>query len=281
MGLAALALCSVTRATSAHGQASANCQPSTTEVMACTVRGFAVISQYMPRYPDILRQAGVGGVVHFRILIDTSGRVVIRSYKVLSSSHDLFAVAVRNAAPAWRFVRPGGADGPAHAVYEAAFLFVPAPSLVFKSEGSPPPEITAPAGSRIVDAVEVNRISWEIVKYLVSKEPTMNPRPVFCTTATEHETIFLGGRWLVPRKLCPRTYASMISSGRSEDVAPRGWVDPVWYRTLEAVRHGSDFVSLRIERERGPGGVDLKCSARLRPATVEEIVCQEGVRHFH
>lgn len=57
-----------------------------------------------PRYPDILRQAGVEGEVLAQFVVDTLGKAETGSFKVLKSSHDLFAQAVRSALPAMRFI---------------------------------------------------------------------------------------------------------------------------------------------------------------------------------
>ncbi|MEP7345372.1 MAG: energy transducer TonB [Gemmatimonadaceae bacterium] len=57
-----------------------------------------------PRYPDILRQAGVEGEVLAQFVVDTSGRAEAGSFKVLRSSHDLFAQAVKSALPGMRFI---------------------------------------------------------------------------------------------------------------------------------------------------------------------------------
>lgn len=63
-----------------------------------------------PRYPDILRQAGVEGEVLAQYVVDEEGRVVPGSFKVLKSSHDLFTEAVSKALPMMRFnpARVGG-----------------------------------------------------------------------------------------------------------------------------------------------------------------------------
>jgi protein TonB len=57
-----------------------------------------------PRYPDILRQAGVEGEVLAQFIVDTTGRAEMNSFKVLKTSHDLFGNAVKNALPAMRFI---------------------------------------------------------------------------------------------------------------------------------------------------------------------------------
>jgi len=57
-----------------------------------------------PVYPDILRQAGVEGEALVTFVVDTSGRVDVSTFKVVRSTHDLFAAAVRNALPRMRFI---------------------------------------------------------------------------------------------------------------------------------------------------------------------------------
>ena len=57
-----------------------------------------------PRYPDILRSAGVEGEVLAQFVVDTLGRVDISSYKVIRTSHELFAASLRAALPAMRFM---------------------------------------------------------------------------------------------------------------------------------------------------------------------------------
>jgi protein TonB len=57
-----------------------------------------------PRYPDILKAAGVEGDVVISFVVDTTGRVDMSRVVVLKSSHSLFDAAVRAALPAMRFL---------------------------------------------------------------------------------------------------------------------------------------------------------------------------------
>jgi protein TonB len=57
-----------------------------------------------PRYPEILKSAGVEGDVLASFEVDTTGRAIPGSFKVLKTSHELFASAVRNALPNMRFL---------------------------------------------------------------------------------------------------------------------------------------------------------------------------------
>jgi TonB family protein len=56
-----------------------------------------------PRYPDVLRQAGVQGEVLAQFIVGPDGRADVESFKVLKSTHDLFTKSVRAALPQMRF----------------------------------------------------------------------------------------------------------------------------------------------------------------------------------
>lgn len=62
-----------------------------------------VAGSMMPRYPEILRQAGVEGEVLAVFVVDEKGRADTSTFKVITSSHDLFAVAVKRALGEMRF----------------------------------------------------------------------------------------------------------------------------------------------------------------------------------
>jgi periplasmic protein TonB len=56
-----------------------------------------------PKYPDVLRSASVTGEVVAQFVVDTTGRAEMRTFKALSSSHEMFTAAVRAALPNMRF----------------------------------------------------------------------------------------------------------------------------------------------------------------------------------
>jgi len=56
-----------------------------------------------PRYPDLLRKAGVEGTVLAQFVIDTLGHPDVSTFKVLKSTHDLFTESVRAALPQIKF----------------------------------------------------------------------------------------------------------------------------------------------------------------------------------
>jgi protein TonB len=57
-----------------------------------------------PRYPEMLRAAGVSGRVLVRFVVDTGGYVQPASITIVQSSHDLFSRAVRDVMPAMRLI---------------------------------------------------------------------------------------------------------------------------------------------------------------------------------
>ena len=63
-----------------------------------------------PRYPDFLRSSGATGDVQVQFVVDTTGRAIISTFKVMSTTHELFAKAVERALPAMRFI-PAEAGG--------------------------------------------------------------------------------------------------------------------------------------------------------------------------
>jgi protein TonB len=76
-----------------------------------------------PAYPDILRQAGVEGEALVSFIVDTNGRVDLASFKVIRSTHDLFAAAVRNALPRMRFIPAMVGDRKVRQLVQQPFSF--------------------------------------------------------------------------------------------------------------------------------------------------------------
>jgi protein TonB len=57
----------------------------------------------MPRYPQLLRDAGVEGATLLRFVVDTLGRIEQGTVQVVESTHPAFALAVQAALPQMRF----------------------------------------------------------------------------------------------------------------------------------------------------------------------------------
>lgn len=69
-----------------------------------------VITQGKPRYPESLRQAAIEGRVLVQFKVDTLGRIDPASVTIISSAHELFSRAVRDALSGFRF-RPAEVNG--------------------------------------------------------------------------------------------------------------------------------------------------------------------------
>jgi TonB family protein len=63
----------------------------------------------LPTYPPIMQQAGVSGAVEVEFVVDSTGRVAPRTYRVITSSHPAFEASVRRTVLAQAF------PGPVHA----------------------------------------------------------------------------------------------------------------------------------------------------------------------
>ena len=76
-----------------------------------------------PQYPDILRQAGVEGEALVSFVVDTSGRADPASFKVIRTTHELFATAVKNALPRMRFIPAEVGDKKVRQLVQQPFSF--------------------------------------------------------------------------------------------------------------------------------------------------------------
>lgn len=77
----------------------------------------------LPRYPEMLRQASVQGTVLAQFVVDTLGRVDMRTFRVLSSDHDLFSDAVRQNLPRMRFLPAQVRDRKVSQLVQMPFAF--------------------------------------------------------------------------------------------------------------------------------------------------------------
>ena len=76
-----------------------------------------------PVYPDILRQAGIEGEALVSFVVDTTGRVDLATFKVVRTSHDQFATAVKNALPRLRFIPAEIGDRKVRQLVQQPFSF--------------------------------------------------------------------------------------------------------------------------------------------------------------
>jgi protein TonB len=66
--------------------------------------------QNMPRYPDRLRARGVSGIVRALVVVDSSGRPDMSSFRVVESDDAAFTDAVRSVLEGWHYF-PAERDG--------------------------------------------------------------------------------------------------------------------------------------------------------------------------
>jgi periplasmic protein TonB len=76
-----------------------------------------------PRYPSMLQSAGVEGDVRAQFVVDTLGRVEPGSVRVLDTTHDLFASAVRDALNRARFTAAKAGGRKVRQLAEQVFTF--------------------------------------------------------------------------------------------------------------------------------------------------------------
>ena len=78
-------------------------------------------------YPDVLRASKTNGEVLAQFVVDTSGRPLPETFKVLRTTHDLFAQAVKDALPEMRFAPATIRGKPVRQLVQAPFNFTITP----------------------------------------------------------------------------------------------------------------------------------------------------------
>lgn len=74
-------------------------------------------------YPDVMRASRTNGEVLAQFVVDTNGRALPETFKVLKTTHDLFAQAVKVALPDMRFVPATIGGKPVRQVVQTPFQF--------------------------------------------------------------------------------------------------------------------------------------------------------------
>jgi protein TonB len=83
----------------------------------------AVAGSIRPRYPDMLRSSGTEGQVIAQFVVNEKGRADPKTFKVVSSTHPLFADAVNRALPQMRFKPAKIAGKPVSQLVQQLFVF--------------------------------------------------------------------------------------------------------------------------------------------------------------
>ena len=90
----------------------------------------------MPRYPEILREAGVEGEVLVSFVVDEQGKADAATLKIIRSTHELFATAVKQTVPAMRFVPAERGGKKVKQMVEQPFTFTLAGTKQSPADGS-------------------------------------------------------------------------------------------------------------------------------------------------
>ena len=83
----------------------------------------ALANSAAPRYPEVLKAAGVEGEVVATFVVDTTGRADGSSFRILKSPNELFGAAVRTALPNMRFLPAEVAGKKVKQQVQQAFVF--------------------------------------------------------------------------------------------------------------------------------------------------------------
>jgi hypothetical protein len=233
-----------------------------------------------PQYPDILRQAGVSGVVRVSYVVDTTGRLQI-PHTVLERTHELFATSFRNASPRYRFAPPTRNGVAVRVLVEEVVEFV-APSepglvqlgrpvlfhgvdstgtLVTRIDAYPPRDEGGVLEFSGADSADV------IVAALtaIAARDSVPPPAAHCLTIDT--TAFGASIWslvrtsnpsFVPASRCPATYTTMVADPRLGP-RPTGWIDPVKLEVQSLTLWARDHVLVRVQRYQGTWGSDVVC----------------------
>lgn len=102
--------------------------PATTTFFEFQVDTPVVLRESMkPRYPAALKKAGVSGEVWAQFVVDTTGRVDMRTFKALKSSGLEFTAAVKAVLPTWRLDPAIRQGKKVKQFVEQSFVFSPPP----------------------------------------------------------------------------------------------------------------------------------------------------------
>lgn len=97
--------------------------PGTFNSFEVDVEVVAIAGTVRPRYPEMLRSSGTEGQVIAQFVVNEKGRADRKTFRVVSSTHTLFADAVERALPQMRF-KPAKIGGkPVSQLVQQLFVF--------------------------------------------------------------------------------------------------------------------------------------------------------------
>ena len=206
-----------------------------------------------PAYAALLKKVGVGGAVHLRFTVDSTGHSLPASVAVVGKAHPMLASAATAAVKTWTFQPARKGADPVAVRYDQIIRFVSsldpdAPQLdadivsrdtIF--DGTPRLTVGTPerdAGAILAFSTDELFAAQRFVLVSLAPVPVAdslgNPRITMCVShirggqdeAADPETLRAltvpGRRAVIPRD-CPQPFA-----GRLYDMTrpPRGWIDP-------------------------------------------------------
>jgi len=250
-----------------------------------------------PTFPALLRAAQVGGSVRVQFGVDTAGRVVLESIRVLQSDNDLFIASLRGALTRWRF-EPATRNGravPDTIEQEVAFT-VPreravalAPARLLASTelaaGRYRMVIGWPAAAPVITALDsaaTREVALAVLDTLVSSLVPAGrvPARIVCVgTSKELEMLPLdaaalerlarSGLGVVVTRRCPPVLASMIavvdSNGKTIGAPPGE--DPWMIEVLQVRRYATSIVLVEAAISQGTSTSYYRCRADYDEAT--------------
>ncbi|HEV8362069.1 MAG TPA: TonB family protein [Gemmatimonadaceae bacterium] len=245
-----------------------------------------------PRYPTIMRQAGVEGSVHMQYAVDATGRVIRPSLHVVASSHELFSQAARTAIAEHQFAAPrrAGAAVPVR-VEEITHFIVPGADtlrvrLVTPTVDSIGRLTTIVTASVPFDSVNAPRLTPDdetaiyigVIDMLLRQHEAVPSPSAFCLhiAGTSPSLQFVErwqrpGRRVVPSASCPPTYASMIV--RRNDGRPKRWIDPIAIGVGRLRGWATDTVVLDATVGQGTGTSYFRCEVSRDGAGWRNVAC--------
>jgi TonB family protein len=245
-----------------------------------------------PKYPDILRQAGVQGEVRAEFIVDTAGRPIISTLRT-TATHQLFATMVRNALPRVRFEPPRRRGIPVSVrVMELVEFRYPGTGLhpvsgasasTFDVDSTGQLRITvfahipfdSAAAPRLTEA-DTWAIYHVVADYLIRHEEKRPSAYCVRVAGTEPPDEFFA-RWsgtapVVPLEKCPPTYTSMVAYPDSRR-APTGWVDPVTITLGNVKPWAIDLVILDVQTWQGTSGIARTCEVQRTLEGWKQVAC--------
>jgi TonB family protein len=247
-----------------------------------------------PRYPDLLRQAGIAGAVRVTFIVDTAGRVEGATIRIVRSPNPGFDSFVKRAVASWRYAPASLCGRPVRVRlgHEFAFQASATPrdtvrwALLFDADTS----VTA-ATDTLPDGTPRTTVAWRATPLIASSVP-WDPAALDSAeeTALAHIVEDLGqassgiarvaclagkrgltsdpdsgrlvrltrpGIALLPSRRCPPTFASMIYTPGERPYPPGE--DPFGVHVRTRTPLSSTRVVFDVDVSHGTGGYHHRC----------------------